>query len=95
MIDNEKKISEQELEKVSGGETWDEKKKREHEQQEQAMRGSLTVDAMGNRIFTDKHGNTGTFTAQQWNQLAQTWAYTGNPEWWMRTLDVGELQAKL
>jgi bacteriocin-like protein len=94
MADIEKKLSEQELEQINGG--WsEEEERRERERKEQAMRGSLSIDAMGNRIFTDKSGNVGTFTAQEWNTLAQNWAYTGNPEWWMRTLDVNELKGML
>lgn len=94
MADIEKKLTEQELEQISGG--WSEEdERRERERKEQAMRGYLTIDAMGNRTFTDKSGNVGTFTAQEWNALAQNWAYTGNPEWWMRTLDVNELKGML
>ncbi len=93
-MDNDKRLSEQELEQISGGD-YEEDKKREKERQEQAMRGSLTKDAFGNYVFTDKSGNTGTFTPDEWNRLLQIWAYTGNPEWWMRTLDVNELRAKL
>lgn len=90
-MEEKKVLNDAELEKVAGGESKEEQWKREV-----AMRGSLSVDPVtGNYTFTDKHGNKGVFSADQWNTLSQEWAYTGDPQWWMRTLDVSELQAKL
>ena len=89
-MSKEKYLNEKELEKVAGGISKEEERKREIE-----MRGNLTLDAYGNYVFTDKHGGQGVFTPAQWNSLKQDWLYTGDPEWWMRTLDVGELKAKL
>lgn len=84
-----KKLNEEDLSHVTGGMTEEEWKK------ELAMRGSLYIDANGNYVFTDKHQGTAVFTPDQWNTLKSEWNYTKDPEWWMRTLDVGELQAKL
>ena len=87
---NEIKLNEKDLERVTGGMTDEERKK------EIAMRGNLSFDPVtATYTFTDKHGNIGTFTAQQWETMSHEWDYTGDPQWWMRTLDVGELQAKL
>ena len=50
-------------------------------------------DASGNIIFTDKNGATGTFTQAEWNRLLGNWAYTGNAEYYIRQVPLGDLNA--
>ena len=90
-MEENKILSEEELSQIAGGD----RKEEEERRKEIEMRGHLSIDAAGNYVFMDKHGTTGVFTPAQWDSLRQEWAYTGDPDWWMRTLDVGELQGKL
>ncbi|MCR5773531.1 MAG: N-acetylmuramoyl-L-alanine amidase [Lachnospiraceae bacterium] len=53
----------------------------------------FSKDAAGNTIFTDKNGNTGTFTPAEWNKLLGNWAYTGNAEYYIRQVPLGDLNA--
>ena len=89
-MEERKVLNEEELNQLAGGDSKEEERKKEI-----ALRGSLYIDGNGNYVFTDKHNGTAVFTPDQWNGLKQEWAYTGDPEWWMRTLDVGELKNKL
>lgn len=88
-----KKIDEEKLEQVSGGMSDEERKQRE--ENERKLHGRIVRDALGNVTFTDKTGVTGSFTAAQWGQLSNNWAYTGNPDYYMETINVGELQGLL
>ena len=87
------KIDEGMLDQVSGGMSDDEKKARE--EAEKKLHGHIVKDALGNVTFTDKTGVTGTFSAADWAKLSTNWAYTGNPEYFMKTINVGELQGVL
>lgn len=91
-MEENKILNEEELSQIAGG---DSKEDEERKRKELEMRGHLSFDAAGNYVFMDKHGTTGVFTPAQWDSLRKEWAYTGDPDWWMRTLDVGELQGKL
>lgn len=91
-MDNEKKLNDVEMDQVSGGSEEEERKKRERER---ALHGRITRDMFGNVTFTDKTGVTGTFTADQWAKLRSQWAYTGNPEYYMETINVNELNGVL
>lgn len=90
-MDNEKKLSESELDQVSGG--YDEEEERR--KRERSLHGKIVKDAFGNVTFTDKTGATGTFSADQWEKLKTQWAYTGNPEYFMETINVSELNGVL
>ncbi len=92
-MDNEKIINEAELEKISGGETDEERRARE--EAERKLHGKIAKDMFGNVTFTDKTGCVGTFTADEWAKLRTNWDYTGAPEYWMETINVGELKQKL
>ena len=93
MADNNTKLEEGMLEQVSGGMSDEEWKRRE--EAERKLHGHIVKDAVGNVTFTDKTGVTGTFSAADWNKLSAKWAYTGNPEYFMETINVGELQGVL
>lgn len=56
---------------------------------------SFPKDSAGNTIFTDPNGNTGTFTPSEWSRLLGNWAYTGNPEYYIRQVPLGDLNAIL
>lgn len=91
IMDNGKKLNEAELDQISGG--YDEEEERR--KKERALHGRIVKDAFGNVTFTDKTGVTGTFTADQWNKLRTQWDYTGNPEYFMETINVNELNGVL
>ncbi|MBR4719741.1 MAG: hypothetical protein IKP31_05805 [Lachnospiraceae bacterium] len=91
MAENEKKLNDAELNEISGG--WNEEE--EKKKKERSLHGRIVRDMFGNVTFTDKTGVTGTFTADEWNKLRSQWAYTGNPEYFMETINVGELQGVL
>lgn len=91
MADNAKKLNEAELDKISGG--WDEEE--EKRKKERSLHGTIVRDMLGNVTFTDKTGVTGTFTADEWTKLRGQWSYTGNPEYFMETIDVSELKGVL
>ncbi len=93
MIENEKKIQDEELNGISGGESDEERRKRE--ENERKLHGHISKDMFGNVTFTDKTGVTGNFTADEWAKLRKNWDYTGAPEYWMETINVSELQQKL
>ena len=93
MSDTNNRIKEEELEKISGGMTDEEKKQKE--EAEKKLHGKIVKDALGNVTFTDKTGVTGTFTAAEWMKLSTNWTYTGNPEYFMETVNYGELRAVL
>lgn len=93
MSDINQKLNEEMLDQVSGGADDDEKKRRE--EAEKKLHGHIVKDALGNVTFTDKTGVTGSFTAAEWAKLSGNWAYTGNPEYFMETINVGELRGVL
>jgi hypothetical protein len=91
-MDNEKILKESDLQDVSGGKSEREKEREEHEKAERSLRGRIVKDMVGNVTFTDKTGAVGTFTADEWNNLRKNWDYTGNPEYFMETINVAELK---
>lgn len=91
-MDNEKIINDAELDEVSGGKSEREKEREEKEKAERALHGFISKDMMGNVTFRDKTGAVGTFTADEWNNLRKRWDYTGNPEYYMETINVAELK---
>ncbi len=91
-MDNEKIINENELDEVNGGKSQHELEKEEKEKNERKLHGFIAKDAMGNVTFTDKTGAVGSFTASEWNSLRKNWEYTGNPEYYMETINVAELK---
>ena len=91
-MDNEKILNDAELNDVNGGKSERELEKEEKEKNEKKLHGFIAKDALGNVTFTDKTGAVGTFTADEWNGLKKTWDYTGNPEYFMETINVGELK---
>ena len=54
--------------------------------------GSYGFNADGSVKFTDKSGNVTTFSAQQWQTLKNNWQYTGNPEYYISTVPLADLQ---
>ena len=92
-MNNEEKLNDAELEQISGG--YDEDEERRRRERERSLHGRIVKDAFGNVTFTDKTGVTGTFTADQWNKLRTQWDYTGNPEYFMETINVSELNGVL
>ena len=94
IMEKDRKLSENELEQVSGG--WSEEDERKlREEKERSLHGKIVRDMFGNVTFTDKTGVTGTYTADQWNKLRSKWAYSGNPEYYMETINVSELNGVL
>ena len=91
-MDNEKIINDAELSEVSGGKSEREKEREEHEKAERALHGHIVKDMLGNVTFTDKTGAVGNFTADEWASLRKNWDYTGNPEYFMETINVAELK---
>ena len=87
---NEQKLNEVELEQVSGG--------MPHEKEIEkydGQHGFITKDPFGNVTFTDKTGAIGKYSASDWTKLSANWAYTGNPEFYMSTINVDELNGIL
>lgn len=95
MDKKEKMLSEAELEQVSGGHESEEERKKRKAREEAALHGKIVKDAFGNVTFTDKTGVTGTFSAAEWSKLTGQWAYTGNPEYFMETINNNELRGVL
>ena len=91
-MDNENILKESDLQDVSGGKSEREKEREEHEKAERSLHGRIVKDMVGNVTFTDKTGAVGTFTADEWNNLRKNWDYTGNPEYFMETINVAELK---
>ena len=92
-MDKDQILNEEALEDVSGGKKSEEEKEREErEKKERALHGTIVKDMLGNVTFTDKTGAVGTFTANEWNDLRKNWDYTGNPEYFMETINVNELK---
>ncbi len=92
-MDNEKIINNSDLEEVSGGHHHHHHDDDEEERRkERSLHGFIQKDMLGNVTFTDKTGVTGTFTADEWNNLRKNWDYTGNPEYYMETINVNELK---
>ena len=93
-MDKNNIMSEAELSNISGGQTEAEKEREEREKNERKLHGTIVKDMFGNVTFTDKTGAVGTFTADEWAGLRKNWDYTGNPEYFMETINVSELKAK-
>ncbi|MCR5421454.1 MAG: hypothetical protein K6E98_10630 [Lachnospiraceae bacterium] len=91
MSDDTRVIPDEELVKVSGGWSEEEEKKKK----EALLHGKIVKDALGNVTFTDKTGNITSFTSAEWNTLRARWDYTGNPEYFMETIDGNELKGLL
>ena len=91
MSEDNKKLNEEELAQVNGGYDEEEEKRKK----ERSLHGTIVRDMFGNVTFTDKTGQVGTFTADEWNKLRANWAYTGNPEYFMETINVNELKGVL
>lgn len=53
---------------------------------------SFPKDAAGNIIYTDPSGGRETFTPAQWNKLLGLWAYTGQPEYYIRQQRASDLR---
>ncbi len=91
-MDNEKIINDSTLEEVNGGKSEGELEREEKRKNERKLHGFIAKDMAGNVTFTDKTGAVGTFTASEWNNLRKNWDYTGNPEYFMETINVSELK---
>ena len=92
MSDKEKILNDEQMEEVSGGHHHH----HDHEREKyEGQHGWITKDAAGNVTFTDKTGNVGTFSASDWQKLCGQWAYTGNPEFYISTIDNSELRVVL
>ena len=85
-------LTESELDAISGGQSDEEKREEEKRRKERSLHGFISKDMLGNVTFTDKTGAVGSFTADEWNKLRKNWDYTGNPEYWMETINVNELK---
>lgn len=90
-MDEKMKINDAELDAVSGGETEEEEKNRK----ERSLHGTIEKDVFGNVKFTDKTGKWGTFSAADWEKLKTQWQFTGNPEYFMETINYDELKGVL
>lgn len=91
-MDENKILNEAELSDVAGGKSDEEKREEERRRKERTLHGFISKDMLGNVTFTDKTGVVGSFTADEWNKLRKNWDYTGNPEYWMETINVSELK---
>ena len=91
-MDKDRIMNEAELSEISGGKTEAEKEREEREKNEKKLHGTIVKDMLGNVTFTDKTGAVGTFTANEWADLRKNWDYTGNPEYFMETINVFELK---
>ena len=91
-MDNEKIVNDSNLEEVTGGKSQRELEREEKEKNEKKLHGFIAKDGLGNVTFTDKTGAVGTFTASEWANLRKNWDYTGNPEYFMETINVAELK---
>ncbi|MCR5748110.1 MAG: N-acetylmuramoyl-L-alanine amidase [Lachnospiraceae bacterium] len=52
-------------------------------------------DALGNVTYVDAGGNRATYTAAEWNRLLANWSYTGDAEYFLKQLPVGDLNRLL
>ena len=91
-MDKDMKMNEDALEEISGGKSEKEKEEEERRRKERSLHGTIVKDMFGNVTFTDKTGAVGSFTADEWNGLRKNWDYTGNPEYFMETINVAELK---
>ena len=92
MSDKEKILNDEQMEEVSGGHHHHHDNERE---KYEGQHGWITKDVAGNVTFTDKTGSVGTFSASDWQKLCGQWAYTGNPEFYISTIDNSELRGVL
>ncbi len=95
MDKSDKLLNDVELEQISGGHESEEERKKRKEREEAALHGKIVKDVFGNVAFTDKTGVTGTFSAAEWAKLSGQWAYTGNAEYYMETINNNELKGVL
>ena len=83
-----KLMNDAELSAVTGGECDADKYKKDM--------GSVSENPLTQEItYIDKTGNVGKYTKAQWNQLKTNWAYTGNPDLYIKTVNVNELNQML
>jgi hypothetical protein len=54
--------------------------------------GRYTFNSDGSVAFTDKNGKSVVFTPAQWQTLRNRWAYTNNPEYYISTVPLEDLQ---
>ncbi|MCR5356148.1 MAG: hypothetical protein K6E63_01955 [Lachnospiraceae bacterium] len=88
MTDNINKISDDQLATVTGGECDADKYKNDL--------GTVSQDPFTGEItYVDKTQAIGKFTKAQWDTLKQNWAYTGDPDLYIRTVNVAELNKML
>ena len=95
MIDNKDMLKDDDLEQISGGDGRLEDEVARRREEDKKRHGKIVKDAFGNVTFTDKTGVTGSFSAADWAKLSTNWAYTGAPEYFMETINVGELNGVL
>ena len=79
MTEQDKLLNDELLKDVSGG----------------AETGTYIFNGDGSVTFTDKNGQTCIFTGQQWQALRNRWSYTTNPEYWISTVPLSDLQMVL
>ena len=53
------------------------------------------VDSAGNVTYRDPAGSSTVFTASEWSKLIGKWAYTSDPEYYLKSVPVGDLRAIL
>ena len=80
MADENKIINDEILKDVSGGAD---------------ATGRYIFNSDGSVAFTDKNGQSTVFSAQQWQVLRNRWAYTNNPEYYISTVPLSDLQLVL
>ena len=57
--------------------------------------GKYSFNSDGSVAFTDKNGKPTVFTADQWQTLRNRWAYTNNPEYYISTVPLDDLELVL
>ena len=88
MADIDKKIGDEQLSEVTGGECDADKYKKDL--------GSVYINpATGNYVYTDKTQAVGEYTPAEWNKLKANWSYTGDPELYLKTVNNTELKGLL
>lgn len=90
-MDKDMRLENEELEQVSGGDGRLEDELQRRQEKEAKECGTVLTDRFGNIKFTDKTGITGTFSAADWNKLKTNWNYTGAPDFYIKQVNVNEL----
>ncbi|MCR5604347.1 MAG: hypothetical protein K6G27_11690 [Lachnospiraceae bacterium] len=80
MADQDKIINDEALKEVNGG---------------AEATGQYVFNADGSVAFRDKNGAPRVFTAQEWQRLRNRWAYTNNPEYYISTVPLSDLELVL